>query len=88
MTITVSAAGGQRYTVKVEEPGGSSIHEVTVHGDDASRYAPGVPVEALVEASFRFLLDREPRTAILDRFELPVIARYFPEYPERIGDYL
>ena len=35
-------------------------------------------------ASFRFLLAREPKESILSRFELPVIERYFPEYPEEI----
>jgi hypothetical protein len=25
-------------------------------------------------------LDREPNTSILDRFDLPVIGHYFPEY--------
>ena len=44
--------------------------------------------EQLVEASFAFLLEREPKESILRSFELPVIARYFPEYERRIGDYL
>ena len=32
-------------------------------------------VEKLIEESFRFLLEREPNTAILPSFDLPVIAR-------------
>ena len=39
--------------------------------------------EQLVRRSFDFLLEREPNTSILRQFELPVIARYFPEY-ERV----
>ena len=35
--------------------------------------------------SFVFLLERESRESILRRFELPVIERYFPEYPTEIG---
>ena len=31
------------------------------------------------------LLEREPKEAILRKFELPVIERYFPEYVGRIG---
>jgi hypothetical protein len=52
---------------------------------DLDRYAPGAadPTE-LVRRSFAFLLAREPKTAILSTFDLPVIARYFPEYEERI----
>jgi len=37
-----------------------------------------------VRRSFAFLLAREPRESILREFELPVIARYFPEYPKAI----
>ena len=35
---------------------------------------------SLVEESFAFLLEHEPREAILREFEIPVIGRYFPEY--------
>ena len=41
-------------------------------------------VERLVEASFRFLLERESKESILRRFDLSVIRRYFPEFPEEI----
>jgi hypothetical protein len=41
--------------------------------------------EALVEESFRFLLEREPQGSIMRRFDLQVIGRYFPEYSEEIG---
>ena len=32
------------------------------------------------QSSFVFLLEREPKEAILTRFELPVIEQYFPNY--------
>jgi hypothetical protein len=41
-----------------------------------------------VAASFRFLLDREPRQSILGRFDLAVISRYFPEYEATLPRYL
>jgi len=41
--------------------------------------------ETLLEESFRFLLEREPNTSILERFDLPLIGRYFPEYEEVIS---
>ena len=34
----------------------------------------------LIKHSFEFLLEREPNTSILRRFDLPVIQSYFPEY--------
>jgi hypothetical protein len=33
-----------------------------------------------VRASFEFLLEREPASAILRRFDLDVIGQYFPDY--------
>ena len=53
--------------------------------EDLLRLAPpGVTVERLVEASFAFLLEREPRESILREFSLAVISRYFPEYEHEI----
>ncbi len=63
---------------------GGDEHEVTVDRRTLDDLAPGATPEALVEASFRFLLEREPPDAILRRFELPVIARYFADYPDEI----
>lgn len=81
--ITVEALGGERYRVTVSEGASSTVHTVAV---DTAIPAGTEPAD-LVEASFRFLLDREPKESILSRFDLSVIERYFPEYPERIGDY-
>jgi len=61
-------------------------HEVTVTPDDIARYAPGSTPERLLHASFEFLLEREPASSILSRFALPVIERYFPEYPRVISE--
>jgi hypothetical protein len=56
---------------------------VTVDPSYVARIAGEVPVETLVRRSFDFLLEREPNTSILRRFDLAVIGRYFPEY-ERV----
>ena len=37
-------------------------------------------VEELVRRSFEFLLEREPKEAILRQFNLQDIEKYFPEY--------
>ena len=87
--ITVRASGIGRFEVTVADADGSTTaHTVTATEADIDRWAGGADGAALVEASFRFLLDREPKEAILGSFSLPVIARYFPEYPSTIGDYL
>lgn len=71
--------------VVVGEDGGATRHAVTVSQDDLARLAPGhYDPEALVAASFEFLLQREPRESILRRFDLPVIERYFPGYEATI----
>lgn len=87
-TIRVSHRTGAIYDVTVDDGRGATMHEVTVWPSDVARYAPGAEPEALVEASFAFLLEREPKEAILAQFELPVIERYFPEYAARIAGML
>ena len=80
-------AEGASYRVTVTD-GGSSTHLVTVAPSDLEQLAEGRSVEALLEASFRFLLDREPKESIMGRFDLSVISRYFPDYESTIADYL
>ena len=79
------ATGAWRCRVTVGDDPAATTHQVEVTDEDLSQLAPDAEVERLVEASFRFLLEREPREAILRRFELPVIGRYFPEYATEIG---
>ncbi len=66
--------------------GSETRHRVRVSRADLARLAPGAsdPVD-LVEASFAFLLEREPRESILREFDLSVIGRYFPDYAREIG---
>ena len=83
--ITVAGSSQDVYRVTVEEGESRTSHDVTVTADDIERYASGVSPEQLVEGSFR-LLEREPKESILSRFELPVIERYFSDYPAgRVG---
>jgi hypothetical protein len=64
-----------------------TTHKVTVTPDYYEELTGGqVPVEVLIEKSFEFLLEREPNTSILRRFDLPVIGRYFPEYERAIRE--
>jgi len=83
--ITVEAESAERYRVTVAEEGGRTEHRVTV-GD--TFYDPFAEVagscERLIVASFEFLLEREPKEAILREFDLTVISNYFPEYEEEL----
>ncbi len=74
------------FNVAISEPDGSSTeHRVTLKEADYRRLTgEEVSPEQLVEESFRFLLEREPKESILGKFDLPLISRYFPGYPEEI----
>jgi hypothetical protein len=87
-TIRILHRTGSIYDVAVEDGRGTTTHEVTVWPSDVARYASGATPEALLEASFEFLLEHEPKEAILRRFELPVIEQYFPDYPAQIAERL
>ena len=87
--ISVSPRGGDVYDVTVSDSDGSTTtHTVTAGAADVDRFGAGSDASSLIGASFRFLLDRESKEAILPTFELSVIARYFPDYPASIGAYL
>lgn len=83
-TTTITKVSDSKYRVVVDEGDSKTEHEVTVTTADIERYAPGATAEALLAASFEFLLEHEPKESILRRFELPVIERYFSEYPRVI----
>ena len=76
------------YEVTVSQGGGQSRHQVTLSEKQLQGLCPGKSAEECLEASFRFLLDREPKEAIMGRFDIDVISRYFPEFGNKIGEYL
>jgi hypothetical protein len=85
MIEVVCEQTGQGWSchVVVDQAGSRTEHRVRVGPGDVDRWGTGgdrSEVEDLVRRSFEFLLEREPPSAILAEFELPVIRRYFPEY--------
>lgn len=82
--IRIRAQDDRTFEVVVDQ-GSQTTHTVTVDPDYRDRLTGGKgDGETLVRASFEFLLEREPNTSILGRFELPVIAGYFPEYEQEM----
>jgi hypothetical protein len=84
---TVSCAaheGGWHCTVRVGDGQGVTDHVVSVDRATLDDLAPGGSPEDLVRASFEFLLEREPRESIMRSFELPIISRFFADYPDEI----
>ena len=83
--ISIETTGDRTFTVTVKEGSSASTHSVTVpEGYPGELGVPDADLGELVRASFVFLLEREPKESILGRFDLPVIARYFPEYRDEI----
>ncbi|MCI0480202.1 MAG: hypothetical protein L0213_01280, partial [Candidatus Dadabacteria bacterium] len=76
------------YDVEVIENGSSTRHKVRVGKEDYEKLTGGrVTPGTLVEKSFEFLLEREPKESILRSFDLNVISKYFSDYPRLIQEY-
>ena len=87
--IEVRRSGPKTFAVTIREGTGETRHDVTFSDADHARLGGGThTAEACMKAAFRFLLDREPKEAILRRFDLTVIARYFPEFERELPRYL
>jgi hypothetical protein len=78
---------GWRCQVTVGDDDGSMTeHTVSVSSAELARLAgQAADPQLLVDASFRFLLSREPKESILRAFALSDIERYFPDYPRAIA---
>ena len=74
--------------------------EITVKADQLTKHVVSVTdqmllnltnnkisKEELLNFSFNFLLEREPNTSILSKFDIIVISKYFPEYISKLENY-
>ena len=74
--------------------------EITVKADQLTKHVVSVTdqmllnlttnkisKEELLNFSFNFLLDREPNTSILSKFDIIIISKYFPEYISKVENY-
>lgn len=76
------------FDVEVVEGGTSTSHRVRLDREYCETLTGGLVVPPrLVEVSFIFLLEREPKEAILSSFNINVIPRYFAEYEKEIKRY-
>jgi hypothetical protein len=90
--IKVERAGESdplEFEVIVSLGSGETRHHVTMARDTCQRLTMGTRTpELCIEATFQFLLDREPQQSILPRFDITVISRYFPEFERELPRYL
>ena len=76
------------------------MFEITVNTDQSTKHVVSVTdqmllnltnnkisKEELLNFSFNFLLEREPNTSILSKFDIIVISKYFPEYISKVENY-
>jgi hypothetical protein len=77
------------FDVVISDHDGETHHRVTMSEAYFQRLAEGkCSPERCIDAAFRFLLDREPKEAILSRFDLSVVPRYFPEFEAKLAGYI
>ncbi len=86
--ISVTMTGINEYEVVVEKPT-ETVHRVTL-SQDYYRSLCGAKVthEWLIIQAFKFLLEREPNTAILSSFDIKDINGYFPEFEAALAQRL
>ncbi|MBA4802278.1 MAG: hypothetical protein H2040_10480 [Euryhalocaulis sp.] len=89
ISVTQTGSGDpMAFDVTVAEGGGQTRHSVTLARADYQRLGAGAAPDRVIDAAFRFLLDREPKEAILAAFDIMVITRYFPEFERQLPGYL
>lgn len=86
--IKVTRTGDAEFEVVVGDDPDATRHVVTSTPATLRRLSSDYPPDVVIEASFRFLLEREPRESILRQFDLMTIARYFPEFEAELPHYL
>lgn len=87
--VQTGPSNPMEFKVTVSTHGTTTEHIVTMSDWHCERLTGGRcdPVQ-LIEASFLFLLDREPKETILRRFDVATIDRYFPEFESQLPRYL
>ncbi len=82
--IEVKRKSEQKFVVTIKERGIGTEHVVTLDDEYYQHLTDGeMTREELIEMSFKFLLEREPKESILSRFNLKVINSYFPEFEKK-----
>ena len=71
--------GGWEFDVVVPEGESETKHKVTMDRGYYEQMGTESTPEMVIKKSFEFLLEREPKEAILSKFNIKVIGKYFPE---------
>ena len=63
---------------------GNTVHQVKLSKKYYEKINLGLTPNKLIKASFKFLLEREPKEMILRKFDMQIIANYFKNYKKEI----
>ena len=84
MSVSIKKRTDDVFQVSVADSM-TTTHEVTVNDQSLTDLTDDkVTKEQLLEFSFNFLLDREPNTSILSKFDINVISKYFSDYRDEV----
>ena len=88
MEILINKDDNNTFNVSIKSLINSN-HIITLNDDIYFEMTKGVKSkEELIFFSFNFLLEREKNTLILSKFNLETIQNYFPEYKNKIQNWV
>ena len=70
------------FEVVVIDGATKTHHSVTMDSSFYSKLNTSTSPSQVIQKSFEFLLEREPKESILSEFNISIISRYFPEYKQ------
>ena len=83
--IEVKRKNEQEFVATIKERGTRTEHIVTLDDEYYQHLTDGeITREELIEMSFEFLLEREPKESIFSKFNLKIINNYFPEFEKEM----
>lgn len=72
---------GWHFSVSlIEDSGLSSVYNVSMDKDFILRVGAHYQPEKVVQKSFEFLLEKEPKERILQEFDISVISHSYPDF--------
>ena len=85
MHINIEKLSNENFKVTIDGTN-KTVHIVNLSNDSYLKLTNGkLSKQRLIELSFKFLLERESNTAILAKFSLPEISKYFFDYIENVN---
>ena len=85
----VESNHGWEFEVEITDRDDLYQYTVTLNWSDYDLWSRGqVSPEKIVYAVFAFLLDNEPASMIMSKFDCAITRRYFPEIDQQISKYI